>query len=72
MRIAKWISPVIVGLGLAMSAQAATAGLFERSPAIASPSRLRAGEEGRTASAGLQAGSVFTCRTSSPADRCRR
>jgi hypothetical protein len=37
MRIAKWISPVIVGLGLALSAQAATAGLLELLPGACKP-----------------------------------
>jgi len=37
MRTAKWISPVMVGLGLAISAQAATAGLFESTPGACKP-----------------------------------
>ena len=38
MRIKKWISPVIVGLGLlAIGAQAATAGLFESHPGACQP-----------------------------------
>jgi len=37
MRIAKWISPVIVGLGLAIGAQATTAGLYESTPGACKP-----------------------------------
>ena len=37
MRIAKWISPVIVGLGLAMSARATLAGLFQEQPGACQP-----------------------------------
>ena len=37
MRIAKWISPVIVGLGLALTPQAATAGLLELLPGACKP-----------------------------------
>ena len=37
MRTAKWISLVIVGLGLAMSAQAVLAGLFEAQPGACKP-----------------------------------
>jgi hypothetical protein len=37
MRIAKWISPVIVGLGLAFCAQATTAGLLELPPGACKP-----------------------------------
>jgi hypothetical protein len=37
MRIAKWISPVIVGLGLTISVQSATAGLFDLPPGACKP-----------------------------------
>ena len=37
MRIAKWISRVIFGLGLAIGAQAALAGLFEAQPGACNP-----------------------------------
>ena len=45
MRIAKWISPVIIGLGLAMSTQAATAGLLDGQPGACQPVKACAGEE---------------------------
>ena len=60
MRNAKWISPVIVGLGLASALQAATAGLSELLPgALQARQGLRAGAEGRTASTGLQTGAAL-------------
>jgi hypothetical protein len=37
MRIAKWISPVMVALGLAIGAQAAKASLFESTPGACKP-----------------------------------
>ena len=37
MRSLKWISPVIVGLGLAIGAQAVTAGLLEAQPGACKP-----------------------------------
>jgi hypothetical protein len=37
MRIVKWISPVIVALGLAMNAQAVLAGLFDAQPGACKP-----------------------------------
>ena len=37
MRIAKWISPVIIGLGLAMSTQVASAGLLDGQPGACQP-----------------------------------